>query len=137
MKRSRWEERAEILLIVWAVMAVLVYFVQKATVEYTFDYGFLFEPKYEERFKGALQLLPPGEKIEYITDPPGFFGKEKYLQRQRWAQYLLTPYLNEARYVLSDFHSPTDLHEIAEDRQLLLIKDFGNGVGLFKHGDTD
>jgi len=49
----------------------------------------------------------------------------------------LTPYLNKGRYVISDFYNPTDLHEVAEDRQLLIVKDFGNGVGLFKRRDTD
>lgn len=131
MNKRRWEKRTEILLILWAIIAASAYFVQKASVEYTFDYGFIFEPKYESRFKGAIPFLPPGEKIELITDPPGAVDKASYLQRQRLAKYLLTPYLNQGKYVISDFHSTTNLHEIAEDRKLLLVKDFGNGVGLF------
>jgi len=133
MKRSEGlKNKIEKLLIGWAVLATAVYFVQKATVNFTFDYGFLFKPKYEERFKGALQLLPPGEKMEYLTDPPGVSDPELYAQRRRWANYLLAPFLNHGRYVISDFHSPTDLNQIAKDRQLILVKDFGNGVALFK-----
>ena len=132
MKQSDGLGKIEKFLVLWAVLAVTVYFVQKATVNYTFDYGFLLEPKYEERFKGALELLPPGEKIEYLTDPPGIFDQELYEQRRRWASYLLTPFLNKGRYVISDFHRPTDLNQTARDRQLILLKDFGNGVALFK-----
>ena len=119
------------LLILWAAIAVFAYFVQKASVEYAFDYQFLFEPKYERSFRDAIKFLPPGEKIERITDPPGAVGNETHSERQRLAQYLLTPYLNQGRYVLSDFHGTKNLHEIAEARKLILIKDFGNGVGLF------
>ena len=132
MKQFDGLGKIERFIVFWAVLAVTVYFVQKVTVNYTFDYGFLLEPKYEERFKGALELLPPGEKIEYLTDPPGIFDRELCEQRRRWASYLLTPFLNKGRYVISDFHHPTDLNQTAKNRQLILLKDFGNGVALFK-----
>ncbi len=132
MKQSDGLKKIEKLLVIWAVLAVAAYFVQKATANYTFDYGFLLEPKYEERCKGALELLPPGEKIEYLTDPPGVFDRALYEQRRRWASYLLTPFLNIGRYVISDFHRPTDLNQTAKDQQLILLRDFGNGVALFK-----
>jgi len=133
MRKNKWINKIEKLLIVWAVLASLTYFVQKATANYTFDYSFLFEPKYEERFESLLSMLPRGEKIDYITDPPGVFDKGIYEQRQRLANYLLAPYLmNGDKYVISDFHRPTNLNKVAKERDLIIVKDLETGVALFK-----
>jgi len=116
--------KIETILVLWAVFAVLAYFLQKATADWSFDYRFITEPRYGERFRAVLALLPPGAKLDVIFDPPGSSDKELYAQRQRWTRYLLTPYLGHGEYVISDFHQPMDLNKLADERQLVLVKNF-------------
>ena len=128
----------ERIVIIWALLATAAYFVQKATANYTFDYGFLSRPAYESRFEGLVQMLPALGKVFYIADPMADRSTEIDLNRELLACYCLAPYLSpevDSLFQVSDFHHPIDLRQWAQDHQLDLIRDFQNGVALLKKKD--
>ncbi len=60
MKRHLDARKIEKIIILWALLASIAYFVQKATVNYTFDYGFVKGDEvtqYEKRF-GEIMDIP-------------------------------------------------------------------------------
>jgi hypothetical protein len=124
----------EMIIIAWALLATAAYFVQKATVNYTFDYSFLSRPVYESRFEGPAQMLPALSKAFYIADPVADRSSEEVLNRELLAHYCLTPFLTTdagAPFQVADFHHPVDLHQWSKDHDLELIRDFQGGVALF------
>lgn len=125
----------EKILIALALLATAAYFVQKATVNYTFDYGFLSRPPYESRFEDLVQMLPTLGKASYIPDPMADRSAETTLNRELLARYCLAPYLShdtDAPYQVIDFHRPVDLQQWAQDHHLDLIRDFQDGIALFR-----
>ena len=128
----------EKIIIAWALFAITAYFVQKATFNYTFDYKFIFHSAYEDRFEGVLKALPAIGKAYYVSDftmTPSSKTAQKY---ERLAKYFLAPYLSDnpdLPYYITNFHNEIDLQQWAQARQLILVKDFHNGVALFKKKD--
>jgi hypothetical protein len=125
----------EMIIIAWAFLATTAYFVQKATVNYTFDYGFLSRPVYESRFEGLVQMLPTMGKAFYIADPEADGSSEEALNRKLLAHYCLTPFLStdaDAPLQVADLQHPIDPKQWAKDRDLELIRDFRGGVALFR-----
>lgn len=134
-KRPSGTILVEKIIIAWALLATAAYFVQKATVDYTFDYGFLSCPAYESRFEGLVQMLPVLGKAFYVADPAADSSAEDALNRKLLAKYCLTPYLSadaDSAFQVFDFRHPTDLRLWAQDRHLELIRDFQDGVALFR-----
>ena len=125
----------ERIIIAWAILATAAYCVQKATVNYSFDYDFLSHPAYEHRFEGLSQTLSKIGKAFYVTDPMPNQYSELALNRKLLANYCLAPYLSsdiDSQYLVTDFHHPIDLQQWAQDHQLELIRDYQDGVALFK-----
>ena len=139
----------EKLIITWAILATAAYFVQKASVNYTFDYSFFVRPALENRFEGVLTMLPAIGKAFYVPDPEAgpsqeaaqsrgvlwAASQEAALERQLLAKYFLAPYLTTdsgCPYQVTDFSRPVDLQQWAQDHKVDLIRDFQNGVALFK-----
>ena len=137
MNKTRSEKTIliERIIIAWAILATVAYFVQKATVNYSFDYDFLSHPLYEQRFKGLSQTLSKIGKAFYITDPIPEQYSELALNRKLLAKYCLAPYLSsdiDSQYLVTDFHHPIDLKQWAPDHKLELVHDYQDGVALFK-----
>jgi hypothetical protein len=125
----------ERVIIAWALLATAAYFVQKATVNYTFDYSFLSHPAYESRFEDLAQTLPALGKAYYIADPEADRSSETALIRELLARYCLAPYLSpdaESPFQVSDFHHPIDMQQWAQAHHMDLVRDFENGVALLK-----
>jgi hypothetical protein len=128
----------ERIVIAWALLATAAYFVQKATANYTFDYGFLSCPAYESRFEGLDRMLPALGKVFYVADPMADRSTEIDLNRELLARYCLAPYLSpdaDLLYQVTDFHHPIDLQQWAQDHQLVLVRNFQDGVALFRKKD--
>jgi hypothetical protein len=128
----------ERILIAWALLATAAYFVQKAAVNYTFDYSFLSDPVYESRFEGVLRMLPNLGKAFYITDPANDRPSDSALHRELLARYCLAPYLSpnaDCRFQIADLHYPVDLQQWAQDYHLEMVRSFQDGVALFKKKD--
>ena len=125
----------ERIIISLAVLATAAYFVQKATVNYTFDYGILTRPAYESRFEDLVQMLPTLGKAYYIPDPAADPSSENALNRELLAKYCLAPYLSldaETPFQVIDFHHPVDMEQWAQGHHLVLIRNFQDGIALFK-----
>lgn len=99
---------------------------------------------YEKRFKGLKKILPPNSIVGYITDTG-----ELNQDRTTWqanadicakfslTQYALSPVIvtyfrNKSDFVVGNFHGPLKNFKFPEDRDFIVIKDFKNGVVLFK-----
>jgi hypothetical protein len=131
--KSIWVER---IIIIWALLATTAYFVQKVTVDYTFDYSFLARPAFETRYEGLVQMLPALGKAVYIPDPMADPASESTLINELLARYCLAPYLSpddDSPFRVSDFHHPVGLRQWAQRHHLILIRDFQNGVALFRN----
>jgi hypothetical protein len=129
----------ERIIIAWALLAATAYCVQKATVNYAFDYGFLSRPAREYRYAGLAQALPPIGKAFYNADPMTGQSAEAALDRELLARYLLAPYLSpdaDSPFQVTDFHHPVDLHQWARNHHMDLIQNFQNGVALLKKKDS-
>lgn len=125
----------ERIIIAWALLATAAYFVQKATVDYTFDYRFLSRPPSECRFEDIVQILPAIGKAFYIADAETDRSSEVALNRELLARYCLAPYLSpdaDAPFQVADFHHRMDMQQWAWEHQMDLFRDFGNGVALLK-----
>jgi hypothetical protein len=125
----------ERIILAFALAATAAYFVQKATVNYTFDYGFLSRPVYESRFEDLVQMLPAIGKAFYIPDPAADRSSEIALNRELMAKYCLAPYLShdaDSPFQIADFHRPVDLQQWAQDHHLELIRNFQDGIALFR-----
>ena len=142
-KLARYIHRDNILkvIIFYAFVASFAYFIQKATVNYTFDYGFVNTnevSRYASRFLEVKKFLPSLQRVGYIADKRGNLSVTDRARRMTLTQYILAPYVSysgaNCRFFLSDFHSPIDLQQYAVKNNLTLIKDFGDGVALFEKG---
>jgi hypothetical protein len=125
----------EKVIMIWALVACIGYFVQKAAADYTFDYAFLTTPMYETRFHAVL-AQPPAARFGYLTEDFAQLDADTLHNKIPLARYLLAPYITggNQQYYVGDFHRPVDLGGYARQTGLILIKDYGNGVALFKKG---
>lgn len=88
---------------------------------------------YHARFKDLRRLLPRRGVVGYVSDDPGA-AREYYM-----TQYVLVPVVLDpttARgLVVGNFFDPARAGPIAEGYGLVLLRDFGEGVMLFRgHG---
>lgn len=86
----------------------------------------------ENRFKVFKNILPEHGAIGYITDQQLQDSvREFYL-----AQYVLSPVIivNKSTYplVIGNFHKPINVDKVSEDMHLSILKEFNNGLFLFK-----
>ena len=142
-KENRYINRKNILLVIifYASVASIAYFIQKATINYTFDYGVISNnevSRYASRFLEVKKMLPSIQRVGYIDDKRGNLSFTDQSRRMTLTQYILAPYVSysgaNCRFFLSDFHSPINLQQYAVKNNLTLIKDFGDGVALFEKG---
>jgi hypothetical protein len=95
---------------------------------------------YDKRFDELRKDLPKDARIGYITDLPPqnilTLANPSAIQALYMAQYSLAPVIVDigaARtLVVGNFFIPRDLTYEISDHKLSLIKDYGNGVFLFR-----
>jgi hypothetical protein len=93
--------------------------------------------EYEARFKQLKQVLPPHARVGYVTDARRQDGESR---SRPFMRYLLTQYALLPVIVLRDSHQPLIVGnfysangiDAETTRGLTLIRDFGNGVMLFR-----
>jgi len=132
------EVRVKVLLFIIFVLVVnIVYLIE--------DFGFNrygigrdLVSAYDRRLKAVRHSLPEKGVVGYITDkePKEVFSDSYAIQRFYLTRYALSPLIvvNNAsqKHVVGDFHEfPPDLKHY-EDKGLIVIKDYGNGIILFK-----
>ena len=91
---------------------------------------------YEKRFISLRQALPRRGVVGFITD----VGKDEYREdpetRILTAQYSLAPIIlgNSLDYplIVGHFRNPTPDFEFYRNKGLIPLRDFGNGIFLFK-----
>ncbi len=89
------------------------------------------------RYRDALQIIPPGSVVGYFSDVPFeqvrgaaiFFGAQYAL-----APRLLVPLTHRRRldYVIGNFAETVDTEKIPKQHRLTLVKEFENGVVVFR-----
>jgi hypothetical protein len=90
------------------------------------------------RFQDLAAALPPAGIVGYVSDVPA--GQTLASVLYSSAQYTLAPRLvtNQpvkpaAEWVVGDFAKPLDVTQFGKTRGLTLVKDFGNGVVLYRN----
>lgn len=82
---------------------------------------------YEKQHEALKKILPPHSVVGYIPT-----GKESSLI----LQYTLAPVVvidaPDREFVISDSYDKADVKKFYPDSRLILFKDFGNGVRLFR-----
>ena len=83
------------------------------------------------RFAGLRKALPAHGVVGYISDAADDEANWEFYQ----TQYFLTPVLlekgTEHELVVGNFHHPTVAADWLESQNLVLLKDYGDGVMLF------
>lgn len=95
---------------------------------------------YENRFKSIKSVLPPHSVVGYVTDltdqQSAQWYKEYFL-----TQYTLSPVIvvNETsrHLVIGNFHKPINSYRVFYDTHLVLLREFDNGVILFKNKNVN
>jgi len=86
------------------------------------------------RFAAVLAELPPTEIVGYVSDLDD--GSPAALALFNSARFTFAPRLlvlsADRDWVLGNFSKPPDFAALARGRHLQLVRDFGNGVALFK-----
>ena len=92
---------------------------------------------YEKRFEGLKKILPKHGVVGYITEE----GAEEVRANTEYCltQYALSPVIvvntQERRLVVGNFSHAAGGSKVARDRNLTVLKDFGNGVMLLSNED--
>jgi hypothetical protein len=91
------------------------------------------------RFQELASALPATGMVGYVSDVPDSQTLGAILRDG--AQYALAPRLvNEqglkagAEWTIGNFSKPLDVTQFGKDRGLTLVRDFGNGVVLYRNG---
>ncbi len=88
----------------------------------------------QDRFAGIAQALPKTEIAGYVSDIND--GSPAALALFNTARFTLAPRMlvsdDQREWVVGNFSKPPDFAALARDRNLQLVRDFGNGVALFK-----
>ena len=91
---------------------------------------------YENRFVNLRQLLPPRGVTGYISDDENEDDQEFIDSRIYLAQYSLSPVILvrslDYSLIVGNFLDHTPDFEIYRKQGLIPIKDFGNGIVLFR-----
>jgi hypothetical protein len=96
--------------------------------------------RYEQRLVEPRKALPRSGLIGYISDPPN--GQEVtqglYDRRYHSAQYHLAPLVVadslEPDIILGNFFSRKAMEKAVAEHNLVLLRDFGNGVFILAKG---
>ena len=97
---------------------------------------------YDKRFDGLRKILPPHGTVGYLSDIT-ITDYNRMTDATAIAQYYLVQYAvapvvvknsMEHQLIIGNFHQPTDYQKITEKTGLSIVKDFDNGVVLFKAG---
>jgi len=108
--------------------------------------------KYERRFKYIKEALPQDKIIGYITDKGDYsdffytqyvlsptildyYGYYKIGQFDEWFRLLYKGREFKRDLVVGNFYNLANIQKITKSKNLLLVKDFGDGVLLLKHGE--
>jgi hypothetical protein len=89
----------------------------------------------EERFSEVSKVVPPGARLGYLSDVPVDQGGSAL---HGAAQYALAPHVLDTaatpprKWILGDFYQPYDAARTARERSLEIVRDFGNGVVIFR-----
>lgn len=90
----------------------------------------------QERFAAALELLPPAAVIGYLTDMPitGNAGTVAYMTaRFAVAPRALVPVGGLAtEWAVGNFAHPADFALVGAQSGFALVRDFGNGVVVYR-----
>ncbi len=93
---------------------------------------------YDKRFRAVRQFLPENGVVGYITDndPQEVFSDSYAIQRFYLTRYALSPLVvvnsTDQKHVVGDFHNSQPNIKDCESKGLSVVKDYGNGVILFK-----
>ena len=96
--------------------------------------------RYQKKFEALKQILPPHGTVGYISDEFFWEKKDNNVSRNAKGHYRLTRYTLaplivanniDHKLVVGNFHSPIPYNKLQE-KGLVLIKEFGNGVMLFR-----
>ena len=127
-----------ILLILFALVSNVQLFKQTAT---TFDSKSIGSDEitlYEKRFKGLKEMLSSHNVVGYITNKclKDLTADAEATMGYYLTQYTLSPVIvvndPERQLVVGNFHNTATIPKISTKRNLILLKDFGNGVMLFR-----
>jgi hypothetical protein len=105
---------------------------------FRFDFQFIEIDQYESRFEDIKKEIPERGVFGYVTDKSQeeISSDVESLTLYYLTQYTLTPrmIINSAKgeYVVGNFYDAIRSKEVLKEKNLTLIKDFGNGVMLFK-----
>ncbi len=87
----------------------------------------------EERLSELKDILPPRGVVGYISNVESWGYWEA---RCVLTQYVLAPVVvergAERELVIGNFDNPPELVDILREYHLTLVRDFGNGIMLFK-----
>ncbi len=91
-----------------------------------------------DRFQDLSSALPATGIVGYVSDAPP--GQTLAAVLYSGAQYTLAPRLvidrslaPGAEWVIGDFSKPLDMAQFGKERGLTLVRDFGNGVVLYRN----
>jgi hypothetical protein len=98
--------------------------------------------RYHQRFEGARRMLPPQGRVGYIGDTDNPLQDASPARRAFYlTQYVLSPIVvssgTEPPLVIGNFRETGSLAIRLESKGLVLIKDFGDGVQLFRHREEN
>lgn len=89
-----------------------------------------------DRFAGALELLPPSGVIGYLSDMP--VGDNAGTVAYMTARFAVAPRALApagrvaAEWAVGNFAHPADFAAIGKDAGFALVRDFGNGVVVYR-----
>jgi hypothetical protein len=121
-------------LAVSAIVVVLSLYEQtKARAVFGDPYGVLVQ---SARLQGVIASMPPDGAVGYLNEPnlDAFSGAKKLLG----AQYAFAPRMllrqeqSPQQLVIGDFSGPLNLEGFARMYGLSIVRDFGNGIVLFR-----
>lgn len=89
---------------------------------------------FEKRFQVLRKALPPGTELGYVSDnPDNTQGKAEFYL----TQYALVPALvkasTEEHFVVANFHSKTPDQALLRAKNLILMRDYGNDVFIYRN----
>ena len=86
------------------------------------------------RYAQLPAAVPPGEVVGYISDLPWEDRRSTVLFLG--AQYALAPRIlvddDHQKWVLGNFSAPADFGALGAAQHLVMVRDFGNGVILYR-----
>lgn len=96
---------------------------------------------YEHRFAGLKNAFHPLTVVGYISDLQPDKEIEKYYIAGHYSEhniteYVLSPMILESGtnhpFVIGNFHKPVNISRVSLENHLILVRDLGNGVMLFR-----